>query len=511
MNTIKEIKNIILKMSLQQLQLFLIQNIQQCSNDEQIEALESLKSILYPLPSLNWEEIDQWVKNIEEGEIYFEEDEEYYNYYDCEDIRVLDPHHIMKQVNHLIKNAELAIYHHQFETSKKCLNILLTTNFQLFGDFGVNEIELYEYELMDKTQFVYLLNLYFMVNYELNFNNCLSELYSMSLRYSNCLNLADTLVPSWDSHFDSKQIIDEWLDYFKNHIDSRNSKQCIYLCEYLNDEQRWHDVACELCHQYPSFAFETMKHLLENKKFDFCESLGKACLNKISLSQIIRGDIAKLASCASKEMKHDDLYRLFLAEAFYSHSSFNHFIDCYLNDVQVEEIYHYAVHLSQNPAHDVHENNITNATLAMMTFLCVPLQHLMIEEFFHDFDFSLVHLILVLLDQTNQAHHYLKCDCDCDKLMLLKQCYTFDKESIPYLLTAIHQKIWKYSEYILKNTERHYYKNVAIHCVIFDSIAQSFHVNCSLLKQCKQAYPHRPAFNREVKKYFEYFPSYFNA
>lgn len=518
MNTLIEIKNTINKMELQQLNTWLYQSIQKLSEEQQENVLISLKEALYPLPSINWDELNEWITKVDEGEYYFIVDNEYFDYYNQDEYSVLDPNYLLPQIHSIMKNAELAVYHHQYKTAKKLYGLLLKTNFQLFNDYDFEEYVLNDKHILDENQFKFMLNQYFMVSYQVNSYNCFDELYPIMQQYSDDFFINETLEPSWNNAFNPSDVIESWFDYFETHFSFENNKQCTLLCQYLNDFQQWHDQASRLCSIYPSFAFDATEHLYSHHEFKLCESLADSCLNQIAITNPVRGTILSIGAKAAKQLDNVPLYKKMLLQAFYSNSTIENYIELYLDKTNENDAYNFAIELHNHPISQQNCNQINQDTLSQIQFLHFSVNQLLFENFFKDHNSSsLLAFILYLLNKLpsdnydyfllnrvkNIYYRYTKAQIDDTAFTKLKKYYQVNENEIHLILNAIYPSLLNMCDSILGNTERNSYSYLANFVIVFDTVSIENNVGLSLLKECKRNYPRRPAFYGDLKKIYD--------
>lgn len=304
---------------------------------ERIKIINSLDMKLdFNLIIYEKDEMENWCKKVEEGDIYFECSgyEEYGDsYWDSDYVYdYYDPFGIKDELYQAFQIAEDLLLRREYEESQILNNRLLNLTFFVSdrntGDWNELEFEEVVDEILTTLNYNrILLNLMYAV-YQITKGKERTESLYKYLTWGKCDNvkIMDIFSTGPEELKDIDSFMKEWILFLADTDGDRAGKLLIEACLYSQDIEQLYEIARIKYLKHPILFKFACQHLINENKYVECEKLGMEAISILPENLIIRGEIADLTAEAAKKLSHPDIVAKCYEEAFYSKSTLDNYL-----------------------------------------------------------------------------------------------------------------------------------------------------------------------------------------
>lgn len=297
-----------------------------------LESLTGEKSINMPL---GIEEIYNWCRQIEEGSLYFEtEQEEYYEEWGREaNYRTLyhDSQDILSTLDKAIETGRQLVMNGDYETAASLLDRICSLEFFCKSKeewWGDDEELLTLEDVAENLSPVDFRELSMMLLYSsyqcCNESKRLETLYRyLTWEICKSVKMTDVFAFGPEELPDTDIFMQEWHTYLQDIPEDRAAELLVDACIYLGGEDKLQETAKKTAVIHPMLYKVCCENRFEAGDWAGCIRLGKEAAEALNVDKEIRGEIAHISVLAADKIKDEMMQKEFCKAAFFSKP------DCY--------------------------------------------------------------------------------------------------------------------------------------------------------------------------------------
>lgn len=307
--------------------------------DERAKFLNSLNSennyddIIHDI-----EEIQEWSKKIQNGDIYFECSYcEVYgeNYWRDDSYEYYDTYEIGKKLTFAFEVAESLLHQKRYKESFDLYNLLINMRFRAYDSDAEETLELEIQELIDERLVslnikLILLNLIY-AKYQTSEGKERAEAIFtyLKLNISNNISLEEFFSVGPEELVGIDIFLDDLIIYLKSENGDFAANLLDEACILFGGIEKLANIAREMVQKHPMLYLKACEYLINEGRVDTCENIGLEAMDLLDKGLIIRGKVADLTAKAAKELGHKEIILKCYRMAFQSESTLNHFLRLY--------------------------------------------------------------------------------------------------------------------------------------------------------------------------------------
>ena len=307
--------------------------------DERAKFLNSLNSennydeIIHDI-----EEIQDWSKKIQNGDIYFECSYcEVYgeNYWIDDSYEYYDTYEIGKKLTFAFQVAESLLYQKRYKESFDLYNLLMNMRFRAYDSDAeeTHELELQELALERLVSLnikLIVLNLIYAKYHTSEGKERASAVFTyLKLNISNNIRLEEFFSVGPEELVGIDVFLDDLITCLKSENGDFAANLLYEACILLGGVEKLDNIAREMVQKHPILYLKACEYLISERRLDECEKLGLEAMEQLNKDLIIRGKVADLTAKTAKELEHKEIVLECYRIAFQSESTLNHFLRLY--------------------------------------------------------------------------------------------------------------------------------------------------------------------------------------
>lgn len=325
------VQNYLDSMTEQQMRDWILSQARTVEKERRQTFLENLTGTQKVVFSLTTEEISQWCRQIEEGKLYLQtQQEEYYEEGEWDsDWRTVyyDRAGILPYLHKALENSCKMVAAREYKKAGCLLDRLcrLEIHHEPEEEYWEDDCEpmtlerLSEEELLDIDFDELSLNLIYAVYQSTQGEERIQKLYEY-LSWSICggITMTDVFAFGPEELPDMEGFMQQWHDYLQGIPGDRAAELLTDACVYIGGEERLLNTARETVKLHPYLYKACCQKALEEENWDGCISVGLEAVRKISVNKVIRGQIAEISFQAAKQLQDETMKLEFSKAAFFS-------------------------------------------------------------------------------------------------------------------------------------------------------------------------------------------------
>lgn len=299
-----------------------------------LEGKEGRKTVL------DFEEIEQWCVDIEEGEIYFDtEEEEYYEEGAWERdfrTRYLDKMHIIPKLVHILDGLHEMVFQKEYKKAYQMLCRICGLSFMAISEWYDDQ----ELSLWDLIEEQILLRDQKVIEKDLLYSCCQStgadrrgaELYGLlNGSLGRDVNVTDLLTYGPEAVYDADAFMEQWVSYLRGQTGGRSSALLEEACIYQGGVPFLKEIAMADGKSHPYLITALCERYAGMSLWQDCMDSAVQGLKLVSEKQMIRGDIADYGARAAGRLGQKDMEKMLAVEAFRSKPVGMYFLRIFLH------------------------------------------------------------------------------------------------------------------------------------------------------------------------------------
>lgn len=328
-------------MTEEQMKTWILSQARVVEEEERQSFMESLTGDMKIKLPLSVEEVYDWCQQIEDGDLYFEtEQEEFYEEGDWEaDYRTIyyDNADILSTLYKAIETGRQLVMTGDYETAAPLLDRICRLEFHLDSedDYWSDDADLLSLEdtarELGPIDFYGLsLNLLYACYQSASGRNRVQSLYQY-LTWEMCegVKMTDVFAFGPEELSDADLFMQEWHEYLQSIPADRAAELLVDACIYLGGEEKLKETAEKAAVLHPLLYKVCCAKRYEAGDWEECVKLGKSAIEAINVDKKIRGEIAHISAKAAEKIKDKHLRREFYKAAFFSKPDCFHLLRLY--------------------------------------------------------------------------------------------------------------------------------------------------------------------------------------
>jgi hypothetical protein len=280
-------------------------------------------------------EIQEWCKNIQNGDIYFEcsycelYDE---NYWRDDSYEYYDTYEIGKKLISAFQVAEDLLYQKKYEKALGLYDLLINMIFQAYDSDSEETMELEIEELVDENLVSLnlkkiVLNLLYAKYQTSNGKDRVQVIFNyIKLNISKDIKLEEFFTTGPEELVGIAEFLEEWIVFLKCEDGDLAGNLLFEACMLQGGIKMLCDTAREMVQKHPILYLRACEYFIDEGKYTECEKIGLEAISLLNEELIIRGKVADLTAKASKELGHTEIVWKCYKAAFHSESTINHYL-----------------------------------------------------------------------------------------------------------------------------------------------------------------------------------------